>query len=234
MPLWLDAIEGDSMRAMYPTAPHAADVIASGIHDAKNSMFDALARIYLAMQSIQDGHATEALPVLIETERAISASADRLSKLLSAYRLTRHENPVSMVPVELAGFIDDVLVRVRQSVEIGIDITVQRQGPDIWIFDRELIADCLVNAVQNALRHARHQIRVRINEDREWLSFSVADDGPGFPDPLPSRADGTHSGVGLFIARRVARLHQRHNLHGELLLGNDSELRGADFQLRLP
>ena len=42
--------------------PHAVDVIASGIHDAKNGMFDALARIGAAMQSIRDGEPAAALP----------------------------------------------------------------------------------------------------------------------------------------------------------------------------
>lgn len=219
---------------MHLDAPHAIDVIASGVHDVKNSMFDALARVHVATQAIRDGHATDAIPALAETEHAISASTERLSKLLSAYRLARHENPVSMMPVELAGFLDDVLARVRHAREHDLRITLDRQGPDLWIFDRELIADCLVNALQNALRHARKQIHLRIGEAGGQLLLGVADDGPGLPDHLPSHADGTHSGVGLFIAHRVARLHRRQDQHGELLLGKDASLGGACFQLRLP
>ena len=48
--------------AMEADQPHAIDVIASGIHDAKNSMFDALARIGVAIQAIHEGRAAAALP----------------------------------------------------------------------------------------------------------------------------------------------------------------------------
>lgn len=219
---------------MHLDTPHVIDVIASGIHDVKNSMFDALARVHVAKQAIQDEHAADAIPALAETERAISTSAGRLSKLLSAYRLARHENPVSMMPVELAGFLDDVMARVRESGEQPIRIALDRQGPDFWVFDRELIADCLVNALQNALRHARRQIELRIGEAGGQLVLSVADDGPGFPDHFPSHADGTRSGVGLFIAHRVARLHRRQDTNGELRLDKDARLGGARFELRLP
>ena len=60
------------------------DVIASGIHDAKNSMFNALARIRVAVQAIDDGKAGVALPALTDAETAVIAAAERFSKLLSA------------------------------------------------------------------------------------------------------------------------------------------------------
>lgn len=219
---------------MHLDTPHVIDVIASGIHDVKNSLFDALARVYAARQAIRNDRAADALPALAETEHAMSTGAERLSKLLSAYRLARHENPVSMMPVELSGFLDDVIARVRYSRQDDVQIVLDRRGPDFWVFDRELIADCLVNAVQNALRHARQQVHLRVGDADGQLLLSVADNGPGFPDHLPSHADGTHSGVGLFIARRVAHLHRRHDVNGELLLGSDASLGGASFQLLLP
>jgi hypothetical protein len=222
------------MRAiMELEQPHAVDVIASGIHDAKNGMFDALARIGAAMQSIREGEAALALPVLSETERAVSAAAERLSKLLSAYRLARHENPVAMVPVDMRGLVEDVLIRVgTRHGDIALDSICHCDGA--WVCDRELVADSLVNALQNALRHARSRVRLEAEEGGGWLRLTVADDGPGFPAELPAHADGTRSGVGLFIARRIARLHVRHGRHGQLALSNGGPLGGAVFQLSLP
>lgn len=214
--------------------PNAVDVIASGIHDAKNSMFDALTRIGIAMQAIHAGQAAAALPALAETERAVAASAERLSKLLSAYRLTRHENPVSMLPMDVGSLLEDVVLRVRASGAEGIAITTACQCDGFWVCDRELVADCLVNALQNALRHARKQVRLTAAEVDGMLCLDVADDGPGLPAELPDHPDGTHSGVGLFIARRIAELHQRHDRHGELDLHNGGPLGGAVFALRLP
>jgi signal transduction histidine kinase len=214
--------------------PQAIDVIASGIHDAKNSMFDALARVGVAVQAIHAGKAAAALPALAEIETAVSASAQRLSKLLSAYRLLRHENPVSMMPVDVPGLLEDVVIRVHENDADGIALSTECSFPGVWVCDRELVADCLINALQNSLRHARSAVRLAAEEADGQLVLTVADDGPGVPDELPAHADGTHAGVGLFIARRIAHLHERHGRHGTLELGNGGPLGGAVFRLALP
>lgn len=56
---------------MHLDTPHVIDVIASGIHDVKNSLFDALARVYAARQAIRNDRAADALPALAETEHAM-------------------------------------------------------------------------------------------------------------------------------------------------------------------
>lgn len=213
--------------------PHAVDVIASGIHDAKNSLFDALARVGSAAQAIRDGRPDDALPALAETERAVAAGAERLSKLLSAYRLARHENPVAMLPVDIRALVEDVTIRARAR-DGGIAITADCRCDGVWICDRELVADCLVNALQNAQRHARGHVHLEATEDGGELRLRVSDDGPGFPAEAPAHADGTRSGVGLFVARRIAELHRRHDRHGTLRLTNGGPLGGAVFDLRLP
>lgn len=214
--------------------PQVVDVIASGIHDAKNSMFDALARIGIATQAIRDGRSGDALPALAETERAVVASAERLSKLMSAYRLARHENPVSMLPVDVRELVEDAVIRIAAGRKGGIALDSHCSYDGIWVCDRELVADCLVNALQNALRAARTTVRLDAAATPAGLALTVADDGPGFPPELPEHADGTRSGVGLFIARRIAELHSRHGRHGELFLENGGPLGGAVFRLVLP
>jgi len=215
--------------------PVAIDVIASGIHDAKNNLFDALARVGLAVEAIHAGRAADALPALAEIETSVAAGAQRLSTLLSAYRVLGHENPVSMQPVDVSGLIDDVLIRVRESSADGIRLTSDCRHQGFWVCDRELVSDCLVNALQNALRHARREVQLTVAESDGQLRLTVADDGPGVPEhALTARSEGSHSGVGLFIARRIADLHRRHGRHGTLELGNGGPLGGAVFCLALP
>jgi signal transduction histidine kinase len=221
---------------MTQSPPLAADVIASGIHDAKNGLFDALARIGVASRSIRGGQGDAALPALDEAEQAILASAERLSKLLSAYRLARHENPVSMLPVDVGALLEDVLQRVqaRRAGDIVIESRCAFEG--IWVCDRELVADCLVNALQNALHAARALIRLSVVEGDTGLTFEVADDGPGFPAELSEparRAESGRSGIGLYIAQRIAHLHERRGKRGKLFLSN-ADAGGAVFRLTLP
>lgn len=214
--------------------PHAIDVIASGIHDAKNSMFDALARVNVAVEAIHSGKAAAALPALGEIEAAVSESAQRLSKLLSAYRLLRHENPVSMLPVDVPGLLEYVVIRVRESWPDDVALDCDCRCPGFWVCDRELVADVLVNALQNARRYARRAVRITAEESDGQLLLTVADDGPGVSEAQPPHDDGGQSGVGLFIARNIARLHQRHGRHGTLALDNCGSLGGALFRLTLP
>lgn len=214
--------------------PLAVDVIASGIHDAKNNMFDALARIGSASQMIRDGQSENALPILTETEQAVLASAERLSKLLSAYRLTRHENPVSLLPVDVHDLLEDAVLRIAPHRRADLVVESHCAVDGFWVCDRELVTDCLVNAMQNALRVARHKIRIEAARTDDRLELTVADDGPGFPATLPVQLPGEHSGVGLYIARRIAHLHVRHDQHGELKLENGGPLGGAIFRLFLP
>lgn len=219
---------------MHLDQPLAVDVIASGIHDAKNSIFDALARIGVATRAIQEGRADDALPVLAESEQAVIASGERLSKLLAAYHLTRHENPVSMLPIGVRELVEDAVLRVAGTRRGDVAIESDFGFDGFWVCDRELVTDCLANALQNALRAARSRVRLGVAQEERGLVFVVADDGPGFPPELPSRADGTRSGVGLFIAHRIAQLHQRHGRHGQLILENGGPLGGAVFRLVLP
>jgi signal transduction histidine kinase len=213
--------------------PHAVDVIASSIHDIKNALFDALTRVGVATRSIREGEPALALPALAETEQAVSAAAERLSKLLSAYRLARRENPVAMLPVDVRGLLEDVVIRVAgRRGAIALETRCSSDGA--WICDRELVADSLVNALQNALRHAHATVRLVAEESEGWLHLTVSDDGPGLPAELPEHADGSRSGVGLFIARRIAQLHRRHGRHGQLTLCNGGELGGAMFRISLP
>ncbi len=100
-----------------------------------------------------------------------------------------------------------------------------------------LLSELFRNLLENAVRHggARHGPRVEFRHEggRQWVSFT--DDGPGIlPGLLPSlfvpfRSTGGGSGLGLVIARRIARGHG-----GELDYRSRPGEPGACFELWLP
>ena len=107
--------------------------------------------------------------------------------------------------------------------------------------DRAALLRVLVNLLDNAVRHARSQIELRVVGDGDELRFEVLDDGPGIaPDDLPHlfeplfRADRTRNsatggaGLGLAIVRRLTAAH-RGAVHAE----NRPE-GGARFVVRCP
>jgi signal transduction histidine kinase len=229
--------------------PQTIDVIASGVHDAKNSLFDALTRLGVVGHAIDTEDCAAAREALDDAHRTLARTAERLTLAMSAYRLARREDPVSLVPSS----VPDLLAYARMRVEeagggteagspakaLAINCTVEEE----WLLDRELIADCLVNAIANARRHARSRVLVEARVEApnpaggEFLLITVADDGDGFAPSAPqgpTLSARSRSGVGLFVTAQIAALHRVGGRSGSLELANGGPLGGAVFLLRLP
>ena len=199
----------------------ALDLLASGIHDAKNQLFSAESLIAAA----ETAHGID----LGEARFAIQAAARRLNQTLACYRQLRHETRIALIPTVIDELCEEVALDQRHHLTAhNITLDLDCHAPDAWPLDRELVTDMLNNAVQNAARHARSRVRLSTGEDAEGLWLRVEDDGPGYPQIPPS------SGTGLLLAASLAEMHVRQGRHGSLTLTNDSALGGARFTLRLP
>ena len=86
--------------------------------------------------------------------------------------------------------------------------------------DRELLTQLFANLIENAIRHSPlgAHIQLHAGRDAERIAVSVADDGPGIPEPLrdkvlsrffrlESSRTTPGSGLGLSLAAAVAHLH---------------------------
>ena len=103
----------------------------------------------------------------------------------------------------------------RPDLVIGTGI-----GPVRVIGDALELGRALRNLADNAARHARSQVDLRVWADERWAYLEVTDDGPGVPagdrqrifqrfvrlDDSRSRADGG-SGLGLPITREIVSAH---------------------------
>ena len=102
-----------------------------------------------------------------------------------------------------------------------------------------MLRRAITNLVDNARRHARSRVLVRLTEEDAMAVLTISDDGAGIPEGSeeavferftrldPARTGGG-SGLGLAIAREVAAAHG-----GTLRLLNTGEP-GATFEMRLP
>ena len=203
------------------------DVLASGIHDAKNRLFEAQT---LLGQAETGGGAN-----LADARLAIGGAATRLSRTLVAYRLLRDQQAMAITPFPVVQLVEDALITVRSQFEragTALDLDVQFEAD--WPLDRTLVADVLVNALQNACRHANSTVKLEIQVCNERLQLRVNDDGAGFLGAAPGRLLEGQSSLGLFIAHQIAHLHERKGVRGSLSLGNGGPLGGALFELLLP
>ena len=197
------------------------DILASGVHDAKNQLQQAEASLSNAeaMHGIDLGAA----------RYAIEAAALRLTQTLHAYRLDRGEHALAIQPTVISDLIEEVTLAQRphfaaQHLELSVTCPVAEP----WPLDRELLADMLNNALQNAARHARQQVALSVSQAAGGLLFCVDDDGPGFASLPPSH------GLGLRLAQRLAARHCRRETCGHLRLANHGPLGGAHLELWLP
>ncbi len=197
------------------------DVLASGVHDAKNQLFIAESQI----ASAEARHGIE----LGEARYAIEAAASRLSRTLAAYQVLRKGATPAVTPVIVGDLCEEVVLDQKRHLACaGITLTAACSVIDEWPLDRDLVTDMLNNAIQNAGRHAGGHVHLDARLDDGWLVLSVEDDGAGFATLPPPY------GTGLMVTERLASLHVRQGRQGSLLLRNGAGLGGARFELRLP
>ncbi|MDF5753905.1 ATP-binding protein [Spongiactinospora sp. TRM90649] len=158
-----------------------------------------------------------------ETAEGVLEDAMRLSRLaedlLALARLDERGGiPARREPVEL----DEL---VRQGVERYADnpMTVACEVPPGPVFvtgDALDLGRVLTNLVDNAVRHARSVVTVRLRPEGAAAVLTVTDDGPGIPeadrervfdrftrlDSARSRDEGG-AGLGLAIVRETVRAH---------------------------
>ncbi|GAA4557568.1 sensor histidine kinase [Planotetraspora kaengkrachanensis] len=139
--------------------------------------------------------------------------------------------------VDLAEMVRDEVARRtdRFDVRLRLETGVTVQAVPIRI------GRLLTNLLDNAQRHARQLVEVRVGTDGDHAVLTVTDDGDGVAEgererifqrftrlTAARRLDHTGTGLGLAIARDIAHAHIG-SLHAE-----ESETGGARFVLRLP
>jgi two-component system sensor histidine kinase QseC len=144
--------------------------------------------------------------------------------------------PLRLVSVAEAALRDASERASARSIELSLD----HDGNDFVLGSRSLLDILVQNLIDNALRHApdHGQVNLRVGGRDEQVTLEVNDNGGGFADAAvarlgerfhrPEGSVGEGSGLGLSIARAIAKLH-----HGELAFGR-SALGGAQVSFSLP
>lgn len=175
----------------------------------------------------------------------ITSEAQRLSRLIGnvltfarQHRKTLKPHPV---PVEVANLVRQIADRFTPSLnDHGIEVSlIAETGNSLWL-DPDFVEQILGNLISNVEKYAGSgkSLSLRIESDNNEAIIDVVDAGPGIT--AAQRADvfrpfarlssdlrsSTGTGIGLSIARELARLHG-----GDLILRDSA--RGCCFQVRL-
>lgn len=231
-------------------------LVAAAIHDAKN----ALNALGVWLDEAQRECASQpSSPALARAKAIASTLSGQLVELLALYRAGDGSLRLAVEDQHLEDFLADVLAELAESRAI---VTQTRDAPEgesaividtdfavanevsAWAFDAYLVKFVLLDALRNALRHARQHVRFSLSlEPGGGIRFSIADDGDGYPDailrngnPPSTEMTAASSGLGLSFAHLIAARHATPTgLHGRLELGNEGlGKNGARFSLILP
>ncbi|MEX2100059.1 MAG: HAMP domain-containing sensor histidine kinase [Acidimicrobiia bacterium] len=214
------------------------------VSEVAHEMRTPLTTIEGYVEGILDGvfEATE------KTLTAIGEETARLERLAtdlgSLSRADEGHLELRRSPVDLAGLAADVAERLRpQFDDKGVGLQVQRSAPLVVDVDRDRITQVLTNLLGNALTYTPNGGRVTVTTRAagRGASVEVGDTGVGIaPDDLGRVFDRFYrvrglsrpaggSGIGLTIARSIARAHG-----GDIYATSSGPERGATFTLVLP
>lgn len=218
-------------------------VIASTVHDMKNSLATLTTAHTQWLSRLSDVQRDTPENGVIEYEFANLNGM--LVQLLGLYKLGVNQLPLRPDYHELDDFIGAQLAHQQEVLDsrgIIASVEVDDLSP-LGFFDRELIGSVVANIIVNAIRFARGNILVTLGDDQGQLKISINDNGPGYPahmiehqtDYVLGINQGSGStGLGLYFASHIARLHARNGVHGRIEIANGGALGGGLFSIYLP
>ena len=170
----------------------------------------------------------------------IAEEADRMGRLVDRLlTLARADSGLSLelAPVELRELVVDV---TRQAAAVHPQQTIDVQAGDAAVAgDQDALRQLLWILLDNALRHSRSRIAVRLGVEAGWARLSVSDDGPGIAPENRERiferfyrADAARTGQGAGLGLSIARWITEQ--HGGRIIAADSAEGGAGLYVDLP
>jgi len=222
----------------------------SSIHDMKNSLVmmssyleDALAQMPNEAEAASSGNA----PARQKTAQALYEAQrvnNHLIQLLALYKIDQAFYPFDPQDQSLADLAREALARAQPLAESkGIQLDCECPEDLFGWFDYELVFGVIVQAMHNALHYTRSQVVLNASASEDGVVIKIEDDGPGFPEFLLKQGNAVQRGIsfetgstglGLYFADVVARLHKAGKTSGRIHLKNGGQLGGGCFSLLLP
>lgn len=210
-------------------------------HEIKNP----LTPIQLAVQNLRDKDpkVNARFSALLQTSAEIvEDEIEALRRMVGTFSQLAKVPEAQLAPVSLGRILTEFERAYGHLTEHPSDRLEIAAAPDVTCLgDRQLLKQCLVNLVENAVLSCREagggpvQVRIRAEVADDEVEIWVEDNGPGiererrervFEPYESSREEG--SGLGLAIVKKIILDHR-----GEVRV-ETSELGGAAIVIRLP
>ncbi|HSK28312.1 MAG TPA: ATP-binding protein [Jiangellales bacterium] len=151
---------------------------------------------------------------------SVAADAQRLGRLVSTLLDVAHIDSGRLRPkLTTVDLVQHARQQVRRAVAAGEPadrLVVEVRGrPGPVAADPDRVDQVLANLLDNALRHGGGTVTVSVERAGDEVVVRVADEGPGIPESLRSRATtrfwraggSSGSGLGLCLVHGIVRAH---------------------------
>jgi two-component system OmpR family sensor kinase len=234
----IDAIAASAMeQGRRAVAEELVTVVA---HDFRNIMTPLEMRLAMLKQRAdRDGREADVRD-LDSAQHSFGRLRDMVGEILDVARIDQGVFSVELCPVDLGELLKKT-VQAMSSPEHPIDTKIVDKL--IVVADSARIRQCLENVISNAQRHSPKGSVIAISAvlerriDGDYARVDIVDEGPGVSAELgpqiferfaQGRGKRGSLGLGLFLAKRIATLHE-----GDLTV-ESSTAKGARFALLLP
>ena len=208
------------IRELARTEKFRREFVADVSHEIKTPLTGILG----AAEMLSEGDASEAQKPLLSM---ISKESTRLNALvqqiLDLARLEREGEALDIAETDLVDLARESVDLMRPRAEAaGIALSFAApESPCVAKVDVRLIGEAIGNLVSNAIRHSGSpDVAVSVSRSARGFAIAVEDHGIGIPPEHAERvferfhrvdparaAESGGAGLGLAIARRIARLH---------------------------
>jgi len=215
-------------------------ILASSVHDIKNSLTSLRAIISQLEHVYQDQKPPEFRQLEFETNRMNNC----LMQLLTLYKIDLSQFNLAIDEYSAADILEDVVAQQSTLLALSnVELITECQGDLFCYCDNALISNTLCTLVNNAQRYCLNKVLLSATQEDDYIVFCIEDDGKGYPESFMSSnyrqfpqidlANG-NTGLGLFFAETIAQLHAQGDRQGFITTDNNSRLGGARFKLYLP
>ncbi len=218
------------------------DVLASIIHDMKNSLGMVINRLDEVVDELPSdlNQSTKINSIQQEAKRL----NNNLVELLTLYSIENERIAPVIDEVNVQCFLQEAIAEnISTSNSNGVDLNCDCRDDLIGYFDEGLVRGIINNLIGNALRYTKNRIELTASEKDGYMVISVEDDGTGFPEAMLKAqeaeinsndlADG-RTLLGIHFANLVAQMHQNKDKTGFIQLSNNGKLKGGCFSIYLP
>jgi signal transduction histidine kinase len=217
-----------------------SDILASTIHDMKNSLSMVINTLDELTQEGQHAEDRRFSTLQHESKRL----NNNLIALLSLYKMENEQLTANIGEINVEDFLEEVVIDNRILAETrGVELEYNCEEMLIGYFDEWLIRGVLNNLIGNALRYTQSRILIRAETVDNYLVLRIEDDGSGFPQQMIddqaafNRNESLNEGqtqLGIYFAAMVARAHRNGEKTGYIELSNGVQLSGGCSSIWLP